>query len=244
MRATLGNPPPTLYPHDLATLAAATSTRTLTCDAGKGILTTTLKVKAPTALTCIKVIEATFYWKAKNRSTRVDIGYAWCNLIDRAVTDKNGQKLWLQELLNTGYGDCDVPESVNITRHLFEPDGGLRDAVKQHAAFLNGDDPLLHVDTFMLRPAHRSKKLGAHALAALHDVLPKLNNGFAFSGPVILSPCNLSTTDSAKYLADKGLTSYQQEEFLIKFYQKAGYTLFLRGTDEVDGTINVMGRSV
>lgn len=249
MRATQGNPPqPPPLAKKLTTLAEARSDESVTCRTGtKGTLITVVKVLGPSYYDCCKIVEAIFYFRAEGKRNKVDIGFLECNLIDKSVVDdgKDGQLVWLKETVNDAdsVGNSDLPEIVSVMRHLYDTKGDvLAHLQEQHSDLLQDSAKILHLDSFKIYEKHRSDGLGPLSLAAFHSLLPKLNNGFAYSGTVVLSPC--TPDGETDYGAAKGRTFFQQEQKLASIYGKAGYTVITQGSDQEDGSITVMGRKV
>ncbi|KAK3626650.1 hypothetical protein LTR22_023077 [Elasticomyces elasticus] len=165
------------------------------------------------------------------------IGY----IIDRTIVDDNDKKLWLTELIEfvpEPVGE-DLPEIAAMMQKLFDPEGGVSKELKAHATELKGDDRIAHLDTFQVQ---KGSGLGNTAMSSLHDLLTRLPGGYAFSGTIVLSPA--TPEKLSKQLEEEGTSVYKQESILVTIYEQKGYTVWLRGAEDEDGSMTVMGTTI
>ncbi|KAK5737431.1 hypothetical protein LTR17_006658 [Elasticomyces elasticus] len=165
------------------------------------------------------------------------IGY----IIDRTIVDDNDKKLWLTELIEfvpEPVGE-DLPEIVAMMQKLFDPEGGVSKELKAHATELKGDDRIAHLDTFQVQ---KGSGLGNTAMSSLHDLLTRLPGKYAFSGTIVLSPA--TPEKLSKQLEKEGISVYKQESILVAIYEQKGYTIWLRGAKDEDGSMTVMGTTI
>ncbi|KAK5705588.1 hypothetical protein LTR17_021533 [Elasticomyces elasticus] len=170
------------------------------------------------------------------------IGY----IVDRTIVDDNDKKLWLTELIEfvpepveEDEDPADLPEIVAMMQKLFDPEGDVSKELKAHAAELKGDDRIAHLDTFQVQ---KGSGLGNTAMSSLHDLLTPLPGGYAFSGTIVLSPA--TPEKLSKQLEKEGTSVYKQESILVTIYEQKGYTVWLRGAKDEDGSMTVMGTTI
>ncbi|KAK3621210.1 hypothetical protein LTR56_022920 [Elasticomyces elasticus] len=170
------------------------------------------------------------------------IGY----IINRTIVGDNDKKLWLTELVEfvpepVGEHEdpVDLPEIVAMMQKLFDPEGGVSKEFKAHAAELKGNDRIVHLDTFQVQ---KGSGLGNTAMSSLHDLLTRLPGGYAFSGAIVLSPA--TPEKLSKQLEKEGTSVYKQESILVTIYERKGYTVWLRGAEDEDGSMTVMGTTI
>lgn len=208
---------------------------------GKGSLITSLIVLPHADYECCRKVEATFYLRPEVQRNKKEIGEAIAYIIDKTALDDANKPLWLSELVNAECDEGNVPEVVNMMRTLYGPQGGIRKDYRSNADMLK-DDWIMHLDTLKINEEYWGGGIGGIALQAFHVLLPKLSKGFAFSGIAVLSPA--TPMDAAEDFEKRGLTQCEQERVLIKFYEKVGYELWVRGAEEEEDSMTVMGRQV
>ncbi|KAK5719908.1 hypothetical protein LTR15_007181 [Elasticomyces elasticus] len=180
--------------------------------------------------------------KRKGKLMGAAIGY----IIDRTIAGDNDKKLWLTELVEFvpepvgEYEDpADLPEIVAMMQKLFDSEGGVSKEFEAHAAELKGNDRVAHLDTFQVQ---KGSGLGNTAMTSLHDLLTRLPSGYAFSGTIVLSPA--TPEKLSKQLENEGTSVYKQESILVTIYEQKGYTVWLRGAEDEDGSMTVMGTTI
>lgn len=156
------------------------------------------------------------------------------------------QKTWQQEVLS-------VPDSYNgdIRTHSGESDA-VQDREKimmllhdQHGVpsprLSKGPQQLLtgkqvhYIDKLWLEKQYIGTGIGTLVMKSYLDALTTLEKGFAFTGPVVLSPAPMNIKDS-EY--DDGMRK------LIQSYKKSGFEVWIEPDFQLRGPIAIMGRSV
>ncbi|KAK5693675.1 hypothetical protein LTR97_010244 [Elasticomyces elasticus] len=174
----------------------------------------------------------------KGKLVGAAIGYT----IDRTIVGDNDKKLWLTELVEFvpepvgEYEDpADLPEIVAMMQKLFDSEGGVSKEFEAHAAELKGNDRIAHLDTFQVQ---KGSGLGNTAMSSLHVLLIRLPGG----GAIVLSPA--TPEKLSKQLEKEGTSVYKQESILVTIYEQKGYTVWLRGAEDENGSMTVMGTTI
>lgn len=173
--------------------------------------------------------EARFSLKGEDAKKGANIGHLYGYVIH-----KNEDGLWIDELI-TGEGGMEVQE---IMRLLYNKAGAVRQAFTNHTKELS-QDRILFIDTLVLDTEYHGTGLAQLAMASFHRLLPRINNGFAYSGTAVLSP---AASEDFKKESEK--SDVEIERALVRSYERSGYMVWVRGEEEVEGSVTVMGRVV
>lgn len=206
-----------------------------TSDGSTGTLTTVVEVEE-SAYRCGVWYEAKFSLKMKDDQETQDIGHLYSYLIDTKVKDEKGKSLFLSEVLTTS-GDKRW-EVERVMQTIFTKAGKVRAGFKANRAELDSDR-LMFIDTLKLDEKYRGKGLAQLALSSYHDLLPTLTDPYAFSGTIVLSPAA-----SEDYKKKNSKSDVEIERALIRSYEKSAYEVWLKGKEDVEGSITVMGRTI
>lgn len=199
----------------------------------------------------VDIIDAYFYAGSRDEP----IGEVVTYLVDKSKgrgslgSKKATGALWMRELLTPASSSAQEAERSEVElifQTLFTPRGGVRAPFKKHTAALSGDE-ILFVHTMQLEEAHRGTGAARGAMAAFLNALPKISDGWAFEGTIVLSPA-IDAGDlkkKKKKNKQKGTQEVnlaEEEERLVKFWGKIGFEVWLKGDVEVEGSVTIMGR--
>lgn len=204
-------------------------------DGSTGTLTTVIEVQE-SAYRCGVFVEAKFSLKMEDDKQARKIGHLYSYRINTKAKDENGKSLFLSEVLTTA-GDERL-EVEKVMQTIFTKAGNVRAGFKAHRAELDGDS-LMFIDTLQLNEKYHGKGLAQLALSSFHDLLPTLTDPYAFSGTILLSPAA-----SGDYKKKNGKSDVEIENALIRSYEKSDYEVWLKGKEDVEGSITVMGRTI
>ncbi|KAK5129154.1 hypothetical protein LTR08_003795 [Meristemomyces frigidus] len=220
--------------------ARASETQVYTDREGNtGTLTTRLEIQAESEHACCAFVEARFALKmdgANEKQRAKNIGHLYAYLVDRTALDKaGGRPLYLIELTNSSH----TSEVATVFCEVFTKAGDVRAALEAQRQQLAGEEEILLIDTLWLREEYHGKGVAQMVVSSFHSLLPRLTNGYAFRGTVLLSPAT-----SANYKKDNGKSDVDVEAALVRSYEKSGYVVWKRGSEEVEGSVTVMGRVI
>ena len=207
-------------------------------DGNHALLTTRLEVQADCQHGCCAFVEARFALNmdADGKKRAKNVGHLYAYLVDRAAQDEaGGELLYLSELTSSTHES----EVASVFREIFTKEGNVRATFEAHKERLTNDEKILFIDTLWLREEYHGKGLAQLAVSSLHSLLPQLTNGYAFQGTVLLSPAA-----SADHKKKNGKSEADVEAALIRSYEKSGYEVWKKGSEEVEGSITVMGKVI
>ncbi|CZT18382.1 uncharacterized protein RCC_04226 [Ramularia collo-cygni] len=213
-------------------------------------LTTVIKVREHDQYRSVTEFNAEFYIKDVVAASQ-RVGSLHAQTIAR--TDPMISKpLFVTELLGAdnvspkchATDDDDADETQTIMRHLFYPNASPR--FEYHNRTLLFVEDLHFIVTFQIFDEFHGRGLAQLAMESYHEAVQKLRGGFAFKGPVVLSPAALRETFAAKAGYGKPTKSYVEiEHALIASYRKSGYKVWSKADDALEGCgITIMGRTI
>lgn len=222
------------------------------------VLVARLQVKTDPEHACVKRIHAIFELRAIEEKKRpVKIGYLYGQTIDTKLTSHHSaaQPLFVSEMLDkrSAHDQVDRPmehstkkeidETELIMQHMFHRNGTPRE--EYSSKILDRRAKLHFIAAFELAPAYRGCGL---AKVAMHTYLRGIQNlagSHKFRGTVFLSPAALPQTRTC--FANRShsrpiKTLVEIEHALIASYERAGFKVWTKGDDKLEGrAITIMG---
>ena len=207
-------------------------------DGKQHTLTTRLEVKRARGdrgqlLDTVHWLEARFSLRAAGERRGENVGHVYAYVVDKTQEDTHHNPLWLTEILADK--DAEITELRITLGELYDEAGNVRDQVDEWSEDLQ-DDHILFVDTLMLDESVRGTGLSEVAMQTFHRTLPYISNGRGYTGTIVLSPAA-----SGDYRGSSDKSDAEIEAHLIELYQKVGYDLWVKGDEEEEGSVTVMG---
>lgn len=222
------------------------------------ILIARLQVRNDPEHACVKRIHAIFNMRVVGQSIKsAEIGYLYGQTIDRTATDYHQpeQPLFISEMLSKRpaagelgrpmiHSTCkEIDETETIMQHIFQRNGTPREPYSRK--FLDQRAKLHFIAEFQLDPAYRGCGLARIAMHTYLCGIQRLEGCHGFRGTVLLSPAALPQRKEVYAAASpsrpiKSLVDV--EHALISSYERAGFKVWSKGDDRLEGAANtIMG---
>ena len=188
-----------------------------------------------------KWVEARFSLKEEGNSRGTNVGHLYSYAVNRTLTNGKGRKkqfAWVKDTLTATDDDDDITELETVMQTLYDSSGNVKDEVNDYSDELSADH-VLFIDTLQVSDKYSGTGLAQLAMGACHRLLPRLGNGHAFQGTIVLSPAA-----SEKHKKDNGKSDIEIERGLIRSYQRSGYKVWIQGEESVEGSVTVVGRTL
>lgn len=188
-------------------------------------------------LKCVTEYSADFFLQASRGGEQKDIGQIVTYVVEKDTKDGKGKPVWIKELLTTTKKDIEVS---TIFKMLFTKTGAVHADFKKYSKELSASR-IMFIHTCTLAPPYRSLGLAQVAMQAFFQGLPKVTQGYEFTGPIVLSPAADETAKAEMVEAGVWTDEATAEAGLIRSWGRSGFKVWLQGSVEEEDSISIMG---
>ena len=229
--------------HRAKTVEEYSEELTVTIGGEEGTLSVTLNLQQYKGYKACQRFDLDLFLDMPGEDTE-EIGYSIGWVVDKAMQPAKGKKVWIMELLEEdeqGAND-ETAELRRTIRELFKKSGEPKAKVELLEQELKLDH-MVFIDTLLLEADYRGKGVAQKVVESFHRLVREMIGPEASEeqtlATIILSPAKSGDVD-----LENEKTEVEIERGLIKAYEKVDYVVWIKGKEDREDTMTVMGRTL